>query len=321
MSKALFKKISQFLTNRRDNSDSDETPAGKWSIGVYAGTSPLRLNSPETIVNPVLTAKDVTDASANFVADPFMIKADSTWHMFFETEVLNAGEENKGKIGLATSKDGFHWKYEKIILDEPFHLSYPYVFKWENEYYLIPETRKLRSVRLYKATDFPTKWVFEKTLIKKKRYADSSVFQYNGHWWMFTESGHSTLRLYYANSLLDAWTEHPKSPVIKKNPSIARPGGRVITFDNQIIRYTQDAYPHYGRQVWAFRITELTTTSYKEEQACGEIPIITASGAGWNKLGMHHIDPHLLDDNQWFACVDGFGEPEETCEVSETPQV
>ena len=121
------------------------------------------------------------------------------------------------------------------------------------------------------------------------------------------DSGHTTLRLYYAKDLDAPWQEHPKSPVVKKNLSFARPGGRVISFNGQLIRYAQDCYPYYGRQVWAFQITELTPKIYKET-LISESPVITGTGTGWNKFGMHTIDPHPLGEKNWIACVDGFGD-------------
>jgi hypothetical protein len=57
--------------------------------------------------------------------------------------------------------------------------------------------------------------------------------------------------------------------------------------------------------VRAFEISELTTENYHERQI-GDLPLLTGSGAGWNKDGMHHIDPHKIDDNRWIACVDGW---------------
>jgi len=304
---SYWKKIKHlFRPDEPEINDIERNSSAKWSIGIYTGTSPFDFHSPKTIQNPVLTAADVTDVCANFVADPFMIKYDLLWYMFFEVE-SSENQGNTGKIGLASSNDGFIWKYHKIILEEPYHLSYPYVFKYENDYYLIPETRSTRSIQLYRAVDFPFKWKMEKILIKKRRFSDSSIFQYNDKWWIFTDSGNTTLRLYYSDSLSGLWKEHPKSPVIKKNPKIARPGGRVVMFaDNFPVRYTQNCYPYYGRQVWAFKITELTQKNYKEEKY--DLPIITASGKGWNRFGMHTIDPHQLNKNEWIACVDGFGD-------------
>jgi hypothetical protein len=275
-----------------------------WSIGIYLGESLFNFASPENINNPVLTAKDVTDVPAEFVADPFMVNENGIWYMFFE--VMNL-RDRQGDIGLATSNDGFNWTYQKIVLDEPFHLSYPYVFKWQNEYYMIPESGQTNSIRLYKAVDFPTQWSLVKTLINGRDYVDSSIFHFKGNWWLFTASSdNSILHLYYANELIGTWLEHPQSPVIKGNLNIARPGGKVIVFDDKkIIRYTQDNKYVYGNRVRAFEITKLTEVDYEEKEV-KENPILKASGQGWNKTGMHHIDPHQIESNQWLACVDGY---------------
>lgn len=277
----------------------------RWSIGIYVGESPFDLVSAENINNPVLTAEDITDVSADLVADPFMVRENYTWHMFFE--VMNT-HTNQGDIGLAISNDGFNWIYKQIILDEPFHLFYPYVFKWKNEYYMVPESYQANSIRLYKAVDFPTQWSFVGTLLDGRDYVDPSIFHFNDTWWLFTTSTTSDiLRLYYADKLMGPWTEHPQSPIIIGDANIARPGGRVLLFDDQIVRYTQDDIPTYGNQVLVFEITKLTTTSYEEKEVSGN-PILKASGTDWNTNGMHHIDPHQIGENEWVASVDGFVE-------------
>lgn len=280
----------------------------RWSIGIYVGESPVSLSPSAAVTNPVLTAKHVTDVSAEFVADPFMVKEDSNWYMFFE--VLN-NATGQGDIGLAVSADTTKWDYKQIVLDEPFHLSYPYVFKWKGEYYLIPESGAANSVRLYRAVTFPTQWQFVSTLINGGNFVDSSIFEFEGRFWLFTTSNDkqnkdNNLRLYYADDLFGKWIEHPRSPVIQNDPDIARPAGRVLVLDDRIIRYAQDDYPTYGSQVRAFVISELTTSTYKEEPI-GSEPIVKLSGAGWNRDGMHHIDSHSLGKATWVACVDGKG--------------
>lgn len=289
----LAKKIIKKIINIRT----------EWSIAIYTGESPVNLASPTNIKNPILTAKDITDVPAEFVADPFMLHKNDTWYMFFE--VMNI-RTNKGDIALATSKDGFNWSYQQIVLEEPFHLSYPYVFKWNHEYYMIPETAEASSVRLYKATDFPTQWSFCKTLLDGKDFADPTIFQHNDLWWLFTATAakRNILRLYYSQQPTGPWIEHPQSPIIEGNAKIARPAGRMIVFDEKILRYAQDCESVYGKQVLAFEITELTTETYQEKPVKTN-PIIKASGYGWNKLGMHTIDPHQIDNNKWIACVDG----------------
>jgi hypothetical protein len=76
-----------------------------WAISVYTGTSPTELRPALGTRTPVLGARDVTDADAVFVADPFMLPTDEGWHMFFE--VFDRATQ-LGRIGLAASTDGLN---------------------------------------------------------------------------------------------------------------------------------------------------------------------------------------------------------------------
>ena len=75
----------------------------KWAIGIYSGPSPLRPSPHKNLSNPVLTASQVTDVKARFVADPLMIRSGDTWYMFFEVMKANTSH---GDIGFASSRDG-----------------------------------------------------------------------------------------------------------------------------------------------------------------------------------------------------------------------
>ncbi len=276
---------------------------GKWSIGIYASSSSAPLSfSDENITNPVLTANDISDVPAKFVADPFLVHDNGAWFMFFE--VLNA-TTNQGDIGLAVSNDGLDWSYRQIVLDEPFHLSYPYVFRWKGEYYMLPETCQTCSVRLYKAASFPYTWFLVETLISGGRFVDASILRYGNIWYIFTATiRNDTLSLYYAKELTGPWTEHPESPIIEGDAHIARPAGKVTIFDGRIIRFAQDDDPTYGKQVWAFEITKLTPEVY-EEHIADKSPILKGTGSGWNADRMHHIAPCQVN-NKWIASVDGY---------------
>ncbi len=275
----------------------------RWSISMYVGETPFQFAPAPGVANPVLTGGDVTDVPAVFVADPFIARHAGGWFMFFE--VLNR-QTGRGEIGLATSRDGFDWAYRQIVLREPFHLSYPYVFEWEGAFYMIPEALRTGTIPLYKARSFPMQWSRAGAFDGVKG-ADPSLVYFEGRWWLFvcaTPWQHDTLRLYSAETLRGPWTEHPQSPLVEADPRIARPAGRLIARVGRLIRYAQECVPTYGRQVRAFEITTLTPTAYAEHEH-PRSPILTASGAGWNKDGMHHIDPHLLSPGRWLACVDG----------------
>ena len=279
----------------------------QWSIGIYSGEFPFTLHPDENVDNPVLTRANVSDVDAMFVADPFMISVENGWYMFFEVMNQRTG---KGEIGCATSDDALKWTYQQIVLRESFHLSYPYVFEWQNAYYMIPESYEAKSVRLYKAMDFPCHWSLVGTLLEGDDFVDPTIFHFKDHWWLFTDLSRppyyaGTLRLFHADRFEGPWAEHPRSPVVEANPHIARPAGRVTIFDERVIRFAQDCSPQYGNRVRAFEIDELTPTNY-HEQAFDFPPIVEASGTGWNESGMHHIDPHLIEHGRWIACVDGF---------------
>jgi hypothetical protein len=273
----------------------------QWSVGIYTGKEPLDLASAAGAPNPVLTAADVTDVSAEFVADPFMVRDKDKWYMFFE--VMNQ-KTRHGDIGLATSGDGLHWTYDRIVLDEPFHLSYPCVFGFEDRYYMVPETYQADGVRLYRADEFPGKWSFVSTLVAGS-WLDPTVFRHGDWWWMFACKGNTMLHLFYSDRPEGPWKEHPKSPVIRGDLRTARPGGRVLAMEGRIVRFAQDDFPSYGSRVRAFEITRLTATDYEEREIAVNT-VLGASGSGWNADGMHHIDAHRLDDGGWIACVDGW---------------
>ncbi len=275
----------------------------EWSIGIYTGDSPLSIAPTTEVTNPVLTARDVTDVRAEGVADPFMIRQNGKWHMFFE--VIHH-DSHHGDIGLATSDDGLKWQYEQIVLSEPFHLSYPCVFECNNEFYMIPETSWEDSVRLYKARKFPYEWTLKKVLINISGVTDATPFYFDNRWWLFTSvTSHDVLQLFFSKHLTGPWQEHPCSPIVKGNCRSARPGGRLLVLDGQIIRFAQDDYPSYGTALRAFEILELSRTAYREREVTPS-PLLRGTGTGWNRSGMHHVDLHQTGEKQWIGSVDGF---------------
>ncbi|MDZ7294556.1 MAG: hypothetical protein ONB14_03940 [candidate division KSB1 bacterium] len=283
----------------------DESYQNKeFAIGIYQAPqeAPLQF-SGAGIKNPVLTRNSMPDLEIRCVADPFLVSEGDSLYLFYEALEAVTGQ---GVIAVATSADGKVWEYKAIVLDEPFHLSYPCVFKWEGRYYMIPEAATTRSVRLYRAVKFPYRWEFVKKLIDQddKLFKDNTIFEYGGRWWLFSETmGNRVLRLYYAHTPLGPWTEHPKSPVVNGNPEIARPGGSVVEMGGHLYRFAQDDAKYYGRQVWAIEITKLSPTEYEEKKLRSR-PVLKGFEP-WNRRGMHHLCPIKTPDG-WIAAVDGY---------------
>jgi len=292
--------ICAFAYLRRGNGIPFISRPQIFSIGLYEGLSLFELSPCVDTANPVVTAEKITDVPADFVADPFMIEHDGKWFIFFEVLLKGTYE---GDIALATSEDGVKWEYAGIVLDEPFHLSYPNVFEWQDEFYMIPESNRAGAIRLYKAAPFPSKWSFQGSLITG-RYVDPTIFRYKDRWWMFaSEISSAVLHLFYSDEMEGPWAEHPQSPVIKNDANIGRCAGRVLEYEGKLLRFAQDCDPVYGGSVHVLEITELSSESYREEEINDNL--LPCARRGWNTDGMHHISVVRRDDT-WLACVDGW---------------
>lgn len=273
-----------------------------WSIAIYQGASPFDMSPASSL--PVLTAKDVTDCEAAFVADPFMLKHANQWHMYFEVLLKKS---RKGVISKALSDDAINWRYQGIVLEEDFHLSYPCIFQHENNFYLVPETLSAGAIRLYKTPDLSSPFTYVCDLIPGK-WADATVFYSDNVWWLFacsTPYQNNTLELFYSHELEGPWLKHPHSPIVNNNKKLARPGGRIIQVENKWIRLAQDCEIRYGNKLRAIEITELTTKRYSERALPNPVLVPEKKKGHWHSAGMHHMDAHQLDNNSWIACVDG----------------
>ena len=274
-----------------------------WAIGIYSGDDPFRMQP--VAHTAALTKRHVTDVPADFVADPFMLHHGGRWHLFME--VLNR-RRGIGEIGWATSEDGHLWRYQRIVLREPYHLSYPLVFAADGEHYMTPETGDVGAIRLYRAAPFPDVWVPVGDLVSGHPFRDPTLFRHRGLWWLFSETGahwqEGVLRLYLAEALNGPWREHPQSPVVDRDPRVARPAGRVIEHRGALVRFAQDCSRQYGKRVYARKITALSETEYAEQPLMVEAAF-EGAGTGWNADRVHHVDAHQLASGRWLACVDG----------------
>ncbi len=279
-----------------------------WSISIYEGTNFQNLQPILVARNPVLSRRDITDALVSFVADPFMIRDRDNWLMFFE--VFNH-QQQRGEIAFASSADGYSWDYQHIILSEDFHLSYPYVFEFESNWYMIPESCEAKSVRLYRATKFPEQWEFVSEILVGRRFVDASILNFDRVWWLFVgvepADGEpcNTMRLYYADRLDGNWVEHPMSPIVKDSLEISRPAGRMRQLEHRLIRFAQDCTVTYGHNVRAIQIERLTKNEYLESPIpSNDAYLFELGNMPHNHIGMHHLDFIALDVDRCIAAVD-----------------
>lgn len=265
--------------------------------------------TPAGDINPVLTAADVTDfGSADCVADPFLfVTGEGDWHMFFEIYTQN--RQPSAAIGHAQSGDGYDWTYDRVVLETDEHLSYPYVFRWDGEYYMVPDrwAKELgpAPATLYRASSFPHEWDPVADLVSPATpLHDFSPFRWDGRWWALMGDG-TDLYAYYSDDLeAPDWTPHDENPVVENRPTAARPGGRPLVFDDHVLAFYQDCAGRYGERIHAYEITTLTPESYDDTRRADSPVVDPPGGLGWNSGAMHQVDP-WFDGEGYHCAVDG----------------
>lgn len=270
------------------------------SIGILSGKTPWELEDDARWPGPIITAAHVSDARAEFVADPFGINVDSNWYVFFE--FMNR-EKGKGEIGWAFSNDLQDWTYGGTALAENFHLSYPAVYEASGEFWMVPETWESGEVRLYRADPFPNRWVLDRVLIPDLAVTDPTIFSdADGGWRMIAcEAGREhnrTLVSFSAQSFLGSWNRDSKKSLVENRPDQARPGGHVFTWQGMQHRLGQDCSNRYGEALRSYPLTSPWTESSGD--------VVVAVSDTWRSMGGHHADLHWQEQQAGFiAFVDG----------------
>ena len=205
-----------------------------------------------------------------FWADPFIVnKGEDTYIFFEELEYKNW----KGYISYmkVDSNDGY--SHPTKILERPYHLSYPFIFSYDNEMYMIPESRENNTMELYHCENFPDQWTFKHKVMEGLQACDTTLLEYQGKWWMFTVlNSHEKcmnaedLYIFYADSpLAKDWTPHRNNPVIS-DATIARSAGNFFIQNGKLYRPSQNCSGIYGKSLNINEVIELTADSYKEKK-------------------------------------------------------
>jgi hypothetical protein len=270
-----------------------------WSIGLACGPSLDKLVAEST---PIVSCKTLKECGGIGAADPFAIQRNGVWYLFFEMFRPNS---TRAVIGAASSRDLQHWDMIGNVLEPAHHLSYPFVFEHEGEMYMMPESKPVRRVDLYRAIDFPSRWAFDRTLLRG-RFMDCSIVRHENLYWMFAGWHSYWLKLFYASSPLGPWKRHWMPMIRNYSKSSTRPGGRPIHWNDQLIRFSQDNTEYYGQQLRAWTVTKMNRLWYSDKPYCDR-PILQGTGneSDWNGRCMHHIDPFVLDSHSTPATTNG----------------
>ena len=236
--------------------------------------------------------KRIVPPRDRFWADPHVVFQDGKYYIFIEEFVHDRG---KGHIAVIEMDETGRYSRPRTVLERPYHLSYPFVFESNGNYYMIPETSTNQTVEVYRCVEFPTRWVFCTTLMRDVTAVDATLFPHGQKWWLFTNirerpgaSRCDELCLFYADSPLSTdWTAHPGNPIVS-DVRRSRPAGRIFAYNGQLYRPSQDSSGGYGSAVRINRLVTLSETEYREEETGAIEPTWASDIRGVHALSHAH---------------------------------
>ena len=198
-----------------------------------------------------------------WAADPFIISAGEKEYLFFE---MFDRLKSKGLIGYREINGDKIGKM-KIAYEANYHLSFPFIFKYENEYYIMPEYSEGKELFVLKAIHFPDKWEKIESWMQGKRLVDSVLLNHERENYLLTQD----LKLGYSSEKISIfirkgkeWVPHKQNPIVKSLAN-ARLAGKTFFEKYQLIRVAQDCQDGYGTKLHFNNIMKLSEDEYEEE--------------------------------------------------------
>jgi hypothetical protein len=233
-----------------------------------------------------------------FWADPFVLKRNGGTYIFFEE--MPEGESRGRIVCVEITADGRASK-PRTVLEREFHLSYPFLFEYDDGLFMIPESGAAERIEVFRCVSFPDKWESHAVILEGVRAFDPTIIEVDGLWWMFAtiqHNGNSTddeLHLFYSDDPFGNWRSHPNNPVSVDVRS-ARPAGALYWEDGALIRPAQDCSVRYGYALSIQKILRMNTLEYEEETVNQVLPDWAPNGVGTHTL--NHVDGFTVYDCQ-----------------------
>ncbi len=209
----------------------------------------------------------IQNPKGTYLADPFLIKKDSKNWLFAEQFDY---KNRKGFISCSEIMNEGLCNFQPV-LEESFHISYPFVWEEDGEFWMLVESASKKELRFYKAVKFPFQWKWVQSQFHGKELYDPTICKKDGLYWLFANqkehpgsSSFDELFLYYSTDFRDGkWFPHPQNPIVSDVKS-SRPAGSLFEENGQWYRPAQDSAKHYGHRIRIQRIVKWDTEYYKE---------------------------------------------------------
>lgn len=231
-----------------------------WAIGL------LRQPVGETLRRPMYGSVEwIESPEGRWFADPFVFEFKGKACVFFEDYHTS---QKRGNISYLPCDD-LTAKPKRVLGEDGLHYSYPYMFSYQGEVYMLPEVFESGQTRLYRASAYPDKWVLDRVLFDDLASVDPIIYQQGNLWWLWIGDGNeaqSEVRIFTAVLPFGPWKEHPSSPLCL--PFRARNAGNLIQCGKRLFRPTQDSYGGYGKRIVLREVTQMTLDTYEEIDVC-----------------------------------------------------
>ena len=228
--------------------------------------------------------------NGEYWADPFALIFNNKKFIFFENYEFKYKKSKISTCEIRNHKIG----EVKEALNLNYHLSYPFVWKENNNFFMIPETAQKKRIEIWQASNFPLSWKLKKILFEGESFVDTTFFVDNlGNKWLFTNKSvdkfddhNSELYIYKVqDNNFENIEPHKFNPVIT-DCKIARNAGKIFySQKGYLIRPSQMNISNiYGYALNINKIVKLSIDEYVEEK------LFTIKPEELNGArGIHHV--------------------------------
>lgn len=219
-----------------------EMKESAWLLGICLnGFEDLKNNQIHWVSNGKYSGK-------KWFADPFILHYDSN-HINLLVEEFDY-KVHRGRIAKITI-DRSDWTVTDclILLDLPTHLSFPMIWRENNEIYVCPENYASGGWNIYRYDK--TKETLDKVgKLSDKKLTDATLYQDGNNYWLLStyepRPNGAELTIWRGSSLMGPYTETQRF-LFPEN--IARNAGMMFTYKGKLIRPAQESNFIYGHSV------------------------------------------------------------------------
>ena len=260
---------------------------GDWAIAYRKKQDLLTYDEPFIPIN---------NTKEYWFADPLFFEYDSKNYLF--VEAFNKAKK-RGELGVFVI-DGNKVSDYQTIISENYHMSYPFVFEYNNDIYMIPESGANKTLDLYIATSFPYKWEKVKSLLEGVVVADPTIYTYNNELYLILQNL-SVKATNYNLYKLDMENKNiEKIDSFDYDFDMGRPGGKVFRYKDITLRPAQNCKEIYGGGLIFYKINNIIPKY--EEELYGQIDNNKIQILGKAKVGVNRV--HTYSQTSEYEVID-----------------